>query len=124
LSILLVIGIIALLLVLCIRRSPKPREIVQSLSPADRNFVADHIEPITKLPLDTTADVDAWVAATHTATQRLKEHFPEGAWVMPEQVYHYFDDVDIHWKEPAYRAASEARVLEFIGLLREKLEKT
>jgi hypothetical protein len=125
LNVIVPIGIgIALLLVLCIRRSPKPREVVQSLSPADRKFVADQIEPITKLPLDTAADEDAWLAATRAVMQRLKEHFPDGAWVVPEQVYHYFDDADIHRKEPSYRASTGARILEFIRLLREEPAKT
>ena len=124
-SIIVPVGIgIALLLALCIRRSPKPREIAQSLSAADRQFIADQIEPITKLPLDTAADEDAWLAATRAVIQCLKERFPDGNWVVPEQVYHYFDDADIHRKEPSYRAASEARVLEFVRLLREEPAKT
>jgi hypothetical protein len=125
LNIIVPIGIgIALLLALCIRRSPKPREIVQSLSPADRQFIANQIEPITKLPLDTTEDESAWLAATRAVMERLGTRFPEVASVVPEQVYHYFDDADIHRKEPSYRAASEARIREFIKLLREEPTKT
>jgi hypothetical protein len=105
-------------------RGAKPRGIACSLSPADRQFIADQIEPITKLPLNTADDEDAWLAATRAAMQRLKEHFPDVASVVPEQVYHYFDDADIHRKEPSYRAASEARVREFIRLLREEPAKT
>ena len=56
--------------------------------------------------------------------QCLKESFPDVASVVPEQVYHYFDDADIHRKEPLYRVASEARVVQFIRLLREKPAKT
>ena len=107
-----------------VRRGPKPRNIARSLSQADRRFIADQIEPITKLKLSIAADEDAWLAATRTAMQRLKERFPDVASVVPEQVYHYFDDADIHRKEPSYRVASEARILEFIRLLREEPAKT
>ena len=124
-SIIVPVGIgVALLLALSIRRSPKPREIVQSLSPADRRFIADEIEPITKLPLNTAEDEDAWLAATRAVMQRLSTRFPDVASVVPHHLYHYFDDSDIHRKEPSYRVASEARVLEFIRLLREEPAKT
>jgi hypothetical protein len=115
---------IAVILLFAVRRGPKPRDIARSLSPADRQFIADQIEPITKLPLNTAADEDAWLAASRAAMQRLKERFPDVASVVPEQVYHYFDDADIHRKEPSYRVASEARILEFIRLLREEPAKT
>jgi gas vesicle protein len=115
---------IAVGLLFAVRRGRKPRDIARSLSPADRQFIADQIEPITKLPLNTAADEDAWLAATRAAMQRLKERFPDVASVVPEQVYHYFDDADIHRKEPSYRVASKARILEFIRLLREEPAKT
>jgi hypothetical protein len=94
-----------------------------SLSAADRRFIADQIEPITNLPLSTPADEDAWLAATRSAMQRLSERFSDVASIVPELVYHYFDDADIHRKEPSYRTASEARVREFIRLLREESPK-
>lgn len=97
---------------------------MQPLSPADRQFIADQIEPITKLPLNTAEDEDAWLAATRAVMQRLSTRFPDVASVVPHQLYHYFDDADIHRKEPSSRVASEARVLEFIRLLREESEKT
>jgi len=106
-----------------VRRGPKARDIARSLSPADRQFIADQIEPITKLPLNTPADEDAWLAATRAAMHRLKERFPDVASIVPEQVYHYFDDADIHRKELSYRVANEAGTLEFIRLLREESAK-
>jgi hypothetical protein len=125
LNIFIPVGIgVAVLLALCIRRSPKPREIVRPLSPADRQFIADQIEPITRLPLNTAEDEDAWLAATRAVMQRLNTRFPDVASVVPHELYHYFDDADIHRKEPSYRVASEAHVLEFIRLLREEPEKT
>jgi hypothetical protein len=115
---------IAVILLFAVKRGPKPRAMAHSLSPADRQFIADQIEPITKLSLNTAADEDAWLAASRAAMQRLKERFPDVASVVPEHVYHYFDDADIHRKEPSYRVASEARILEFIRLLREEPAKT
>ena len=58
-------------MVLALRRSPKAREIAASLSPPDREFIADQIEPITKLPLTTAEDKDAWYAATRAMMERL-----------------------------------------------------
>jgi hypothetical protein len=115
---------IAVGLLFAVRRGPKPRDIARSLSPADRHFIADQIEPITKLPLNTAADEDVWLGATRAAMHRLEARFSDVASVVPEQVYHYFDDADIHRKEPSYRVAREARILEFIRLLREEPAKT
>jgi len=125
LNIIVPIGIgIALLIALCIRRSPKPREIVQSLSPADRQFIADQLEPITKLPLNTTDDEDAWYAATQQVMERLKTRFPDVASVVPHALYHYIDDADIHRKKPSYRAGQQRYIVEFIHELRRPSQKT
>jgi hypothetical protein len=115
---------IAVALLFAVRRGPKPRDIARSLSPADRQFIADQIEPITKLSLNTAEDESAWLAATQAVMQRLGARFPDVASVVPHQLYHYFDDADIHRKRPSYRAAQEARILEFIRLLREAPTKT
>jgi hypothetical protein len=93
-----------------------------SLSRADRDFIADQIEPITKLPLSTTEDEVAWHAATRAMMERLKARFPDVASVVPHQLYHYVDDADIHRKKPAYRAAQERYIVRFIRELRD--EKT
>jgi hypothetical protein len=120
-NIFLLVGIgIVLLFVLCIRRSPKPSKIVQSLSTVDRRFIADQIEPITELPLVTIEDELAWLVATRAAMERLGTRFSEVASVVPGPVYQYFDDADIHRKEPSHRAASETRVREFLRLLRQE----
>src|SRR6476660_6005786 len=95
-----------------------------SQSRADRQFIADQIEPITKLPLNTNEDEDAWYAATRAMMQRLKARFPDVASVVPHQLYHYIDDADIHRKEPAYRAAQERYIGHFIQELREQPQKT
>ena len=124
-NIFLPVGIgIALLFALCIRRSQKQRKIVQSLSLGDRQFIADQIEPITELPLVTIEDELAWLVATRAVMERLGTRFSQVASVVPEEVYQYFDDADIHRKEPSHRAASEARVREFIRLLRQEPGKT
>ena len=96
----------------------------RSLSRADREFIADQIEPITKLPLKTGEDEEAWYAATREMMERLKTRFPEVASVVPHQLYHYIDDADIHRKKPSYRAAQERYILEFIRELREQPKKT
>jgi hypothetical protein len=94
------------------------RSMQRPLSREDRQFIADQIEPITQLPLETPQDEDAWLAATQAVMQRLSARFPDVASVVPHHLYHYFDDADIHRKEPAYRAAQERRIIEFIRELR------
>jgi hypothetical protein len=106
------------------RRGPKTRDIARSLSPVDRQFVVDQLEPITKLPLTTVENEDAWHAAARAAMQCLEKRFPDVASVLPQQVYHYLDDADVHRKEASYRDAGEARVRKFIRLLREGSAKT
>ena len=117
------IGIVVAALLLSIRRPRKTADIIRPLSVEDRHFLADELERITRLPLDTAEDEDAWYAATQETQQRLKARFPDVASAVPHRLYHYFTDADIHRKEPPYRAAQEAPILEFIRLLREQPTK-
>lgn len=115
---------IAAVLLLSVWRSPRAREIARSLSPADRQFIADQLEPITHLPLNTAEEEDAWYVATRDMMQRLKTRFPDVASVLPHALYHYIDDADIHRKEPSYLAAQERYIVEFIRELRAQPQKT
>jgi hypothetical protein len=89
-----------------------------SLSPADREFIADQLEPITRLPVRTAEDEAAWYTATRAVMERLETRFAYVAAVVPHQLYHYFDDADIYRKDPSFRATWERYVLDFIGELR------
>jgi hypothetical protein len=112
--------VLAAALLLVVRRPRDPKQIVHSLSISDRHFLADELERITRLPLDTAADEDAWYAATEETQQRLRARFSDVASVVPHRLYHYFTDADNHRKEPSYRAAQEAPILAFIRQLREE----
>lgn len=105
------------------RRSPSPRRVAQTLSPSDRQFLADELEQITRLPLNTAEDEEAWHAATEATRRRLSSRFRDVASVVPHELDHYFVDADIHRKEPSYRTTAEAPILEFIRLLREDAAK-
>ena len=94
------------------------------LSPADREFIADQLEPITRLPVRTAEDEAAWHAATRAVMERLETRFPDVAAVVPHQLYHYFDDADIFRKEPSFRSTWERYVLDFIRELRAPTTKT
>jgi hypothetical protein len=96
----------------------------RSLSPADREFIVTQLEPITRLPVSTGAEEDAWYAATRAAMERLNARFPDVASVVPHQLYHYFDDADIYRKEPSFRATWERYVLDFIHELRAPTTET
>jgi hypothetical protein len=121
LSILLPIGIASALgLFLLVRRGPDPGRVARSLSPADRQFLADELEQIIRLPLKTPEDEDTWYITTKQTQQRLKTRFGDVASVVPHQLYHYFQDADIHRKEPSYRIAQEKRIIDFIQKLREQ----
>jgi hypothetical protein len=116
----LVVVAVVLGVVLLARRAADPRRIVSSLSPTDRQFLADELERVTRLPLRTSEDEAAWYAATRETQQRLRSRFGEVASVVPHQLYHYFQDADIHRKEPSYRAAQEKQITDFIRQLREE----
>ena len=103
--------VLAAALLLVVRRPRDPKRIIHSLSISDRHFLADELERITRLPLDTAADEDAWYAATQETQHRLRGRFSEVASVVPHRLYHYFTDADIHRKEPSYRAAQEEPIL-------------
>ncbi len=124
-SVIIPVGIgIALLLLLAIRRSPSGRQIARSLAPADREFIADQLEPITRLPVRTAEEEDAWYSATRSMMERLQTRFPDVASVVPHQLYHYFSDADIYRKQPSFRATWERYILEFIRELRAPTTKT
>ncbi len=106
-------------LLFALRRGPKPHDIVASLPQDDRQFLADELERITRLPLRTSADEDAWYATTHDVQHRLRERFGEVAAVVPHRFMIYFHDADVHRTQPAYRAAQEKHVIDFIRQLRE-----
>jgi hypothetical protein len=46
-----------------------------SLSPADRKFIVEQLEPITRMPVSTAAEEDAWYAATRATMERLDARF-------------------------------------------------
>jgi hypothetical protein len=96
----------------------------RSLSPADREFIAAQLEPITRLPVSTATEEEAWYVATRAVMERLEARFPDVASVVPHQLYHYFDDADIYRKEPSFRATWERYVLDFIRELRAPATKT
>jgi len=126
LSALIVIAVVvvAAVLLALLRRPHDPRKIARSLSPEDRLFLADEIGRITRLPTNTDEDVAAWYVATKEAQKRLRTRFSDVASVVPHRLYHYFIDADVHRKDPSYRSAQEAPILEFIRFLREDHTKT
>ena len=66
----------------------------RSLSPEERKFIADQLEPITTMPVSTAKEEDAWYAATRATMQRLNRRFADVASIVPHQLYHYFDDAE------------------------------
>src|SRR4051812_32216963 len=65
------------------------------------------LEAITRLPITTDADEEAWYGATRAPLERLETRFPDIASVVPHQLYHYFDDADTYRSEPSFRATWE-----------------
>jgi hypothetical protein len=122
LSLVLPIGLVLLLgFFLLARRGADPRVVARSLSTSDRQFLADELDRIVRLPLHTAEDEDAWYAATADARERLRSRFDDVGSVVPQPIYHYFSDADLHRKEPSYRAAQEKYVVDFIRRLREQI---
>ena len=95
------------------------------LSPADREFIAAQLEPITRLPVTSATEEQAWYVATRAVMERLKTRISRCCLGRAAyQLYHYFDDADIYRKEPSFRATWERYVLDFISKLRAPTTKT
>jgi hypothetical protein len=116
-------AIVSVVWLLFVRQSRRARRVIRSLSPADREFIADELEPITRLPLNTAEDEDAWYAATGAAIEHIGARLPEFASQVLPRLLPYFHDSDIFRQEPSYRAARERYVHEFIRELREHPQK-
>lgn len=105
-------------------QSRRDKQVLRSLSAADRQFIADQFEPFTRLPLSAAEDEDAWNAARTATFRCLGERVPDFAREVLPRFLPYFNDADIFRREPDYRASQERRFLRFIHELRGERQKT
>ncbi|WP_207910754.1 hypothetical protein, partial [Chthoniobacter flavus] len=81
-------GILTLLLVLF-----RPRRIIDPPLPPlseDRQFLADEIERLVRLPLSNQQELEAWYRACNLIQDRIEARFGNAASVLPHAMFHYF----------------------------------
>ena len=88
-------------------------------SPTDRaaaEFVAEQLERLVVLPLDTPADEERWERECASFQAALEKRFP--TFELEHQVWHFFTDTDIRRKDAGYRQRQHQAVADYIGRLR------
>jgi len=88
-------------------------------SPTDRaaaEFVAERLERLVGLPLDTPEDEKRWGSECAIFQTALATHFP--TFELEHQVWHFFTDTDIRRKEAGYRQWQHEVVANYIIRLR------
>ena len=109
-------GILTLLLVLF-----RPRRIIDPplpASPEDRQFLANEIEHLVRLPLTNQQELEAWYRACNLIQDRIEVRFGSAASVLPSVMFHYFSDADIRLKDASYRQDQDKTASAFIHRLR------
>ena len=79
-------------------------------------FVADELERLLTLPLQSKGDLHSWYVEARKLESAAKEHAVE----LPEEVWHFLAEADIRSKphEAEYRALQEGTVRKCIEALR------
>lgn len=79
--------------------------------------LADRLERLLELPLETPSDVELWTDACSNVQAWLSAHVRELPFEPPSHLMFYFHDADIRAREPDYRAHQEQTVRRFIRQL-------
>lgn len=80
------------------------------------SFLADELERLLKLPLESRADLDSWYVEARKLEMAAKTHALE----LPEEVWHFLADADIRSRphETEYREVQERTIVSYIEALR------
>ena len=78
-------------------------------------FLAEQLEPLLSLPLDTKADVVPWYSEAD-AVQAACDRFP--VFEFPHHIWHYFADADIRQRDSEYRQSQEKEIRDYIAEMR------
>jgi hypothetical protein len=78
-------------------------------------FLAEQLERLLSLPLDSKADVEQWYSEAQ-AVQSAFDRFP--AFEFPHHIWHYFADADIRQRDLEYRESQEKKIRDYIAEIR------
>jgi len=78
-------------------------------------FLAQQLERLLTLSLDTKEDVERWTEEAR-ATQDGFDGFP--AFEFPHHIWHYFIDADIRQRDLEYREHQEKQIRDYIAEIR------
>ena len=79
-------------------------------------FLADQLERLSRLPLITPADVEAWDEQAADVQTELERRF--AGLGFPHAIHHYFTDSDIRARDTGYREWQERFIAEYVARVR------
>lgn len=80
------------------------------------NFLADELERLMALPLETLDDAEAWEIESANMQTELEKRFP--GFGFEETAEHFFTDSDIRQRDVGYRQWQHKRISEYVSRLR------
>lgn len=79
-------------------------------------FLADELERLISLPLNTKEDLEHWYSARYALELSLSNKYPNFQYW--HEVDHFFDDPDIRLKDSGYRECQHQKMLKYVACLR------
>lgn len=79
-------------------------------------YLADELERLISLPLNTKEDVEHWYTERYALEKVLISKYPNFQYL--HEVDHFFDDADIRREDSDYREWQHQRMLNYVACLR------
>ena len=86
-----------------------------STAPTGPQFLAEQLERLLAMPLETTDDVLSWRREADTV-QSACDRFP--GFEFPHHIWHYFLDADVRHRDFEYREYQEKQIRDYIADVR------
>jgi hypothetical protein len=83
---------------------------------AAADFLAEALEKLLSLPLDTPEDAERWEVECADVEAGLERRFP--GFTVEDQVWHFFSDSDIRQKDGGYRQRQHQAITDYVTRLR------
>ena len=80
------------------------------------SYLADQLERLISLPLNTKADLENWECERNKVEQTLRDKFPSFEPI--HDLRHFMDDADIRVRDSGYRDKQHQTMSKYIILLR------
>lgn len=82
-------------------------------------FLADELERLISLPLNTKEDMERWYAERYALEKVLSSKYPNFQYL--HEVDHFFDDADIRREDSDYREWQHRKILNYVSKLRHEI---